>query len=197
MNFYFFNEGFAVGEGGERRDIRGAAAFAAEGKKIHAAEGGKHGDAPAGEALRAGAGVVDGQLEHKVGTAGEGALRAQIFGTPGGLAALGQLSAEDDHHRVGELLRLCYVVGVPLVERVVFRDNSGNAHKISPFLKLDFSPAAKSYIAVSRRLCPRSAWVMFCRRRRQRLGVTAVRSHFYRWGARRHTERVLGSPVQG
>ena len=39
---------------------------------------------------------------------------------------------------------------------------------------------------------------MFCRRRRQRLGVTAVRSHFYRWGARRHTERVLGSPcLQG
>ena len=45
------------------------------------------------------------------------------------------------------------------------------------------------YIAALRRLCPRSAWVMFCRRRRQRLGVTAMRSHFYRWGARRHTER--------
>ena len=40
---------------------------------------------------------------------------------------------------------------------------------------------AAGYIAAARRLCPPFGRVMFCRRRRQSLGVTAVRSHFYSW----------------
>ena len=77
---------------------------------------------------------------------------------------------------------------------------TGQIAKVRARMSTDFLSyirgVAAGYIAALRRLYPRlTAWVIFCRQRRQSKGVPAVRAHFYGRGAQRRTERESRLPL--
>ena len=123
-----------IRELGQKLDIR---TFAAKAQIIYHAKVVQHGDGSPGKVFCAAGGKAAGQFQHQVGTAGEGGPGAGILVEQRRVSPLYKITAHDDDDIIGirEQPGLIQVIGMPQMERIVFRNNSTYFHNNTlPFL---------------------------------------------------------------
>ena len=113
------------------------AAFASKGDDIHAAERAEQAHSAGGEPFGRSHRVGQGQFEHKVRAAGDRRIGADRFGRARRTPALNKVAAEYGYNmrRAGRAGRFD-LIGVPIVEGIVFSDNARSHHffhTIGPF----------------------------------------------------------------
>ena len=105
------------------------AALTAEGQLIHTAQPLENIHGTFGIGLGSTQAVRDRQLNHEVCAAAHRCLRTLDFVDDGDVAALHEVSAHDrDNMRRAVLARLLDMIEMPVVERVVFTDDSADFH---------------------------------------------------------------------
>ena len=110
--------------------------LAAEEKLIYHTQRIQRADSAEGKSFRAGSGGQDREFNDKVGAAGEGHVRTALLMKNSGNTSLGKISTHDHHDgvRTELLLGAGDLVGMSVVKRVVFRDDSDDIHESLQFL---------------------------------------------------------------
>ena len=130
FRFYRRRKRRRVNDGCSGNDCRRVAALAAEAQHVCNSRVVQKRRTAARKALRTGAGPRLRQLQNKVGTARKRHAGAHRFGQQGRFAPLGKVTPENhDAVRRTRRARGGNVVGVSVVKRVIFGDNTGNFHR--------------------------------------------------------------------
>ena len=138
---------------GKAHEYVNFAAFAAETERVNNAQLIEKQNRAAGKIFRAAQRIADGQLQHHIRSVSQRTFSAQIFIHHGRCAALDKITAHDDDTVVcaRKLFCLFDVIGVSVMERIVFRNNADCFHRFSVSPEATYFP--RFQCITMRRIC--------------------------------------------
>ena len=125
---------------GRGLDILNGTVLAAKTNGIHCAQRGKKRHAAGSKVLGAADSKHRGHFHHQIGTAGQGHPGAQIFAVYSRFSPLYKIPAHDHHAeiRACQFFGFVYMKFVTTVKGIVFGNDSGQFHNLSPHIMYHF-----------------------------------------------------------